>query len=89
MDTFSEALLSDKTDRIPDEFDWFAPLLGDWDCDYNDNYGGQERHVKGEWIFRRVLEGAGIQDIFISCTPAQMAGQADADFLVGKLPAFI
>ena len=65
MDTFSEALLSDKTDRIPDEFDWFAPLLGDWDCDYNDNYGGQERHVKGEWIFRRVLEGAGIQDIFI------------------------
>ena len=65
MDTFSEALLSDKTDRIPDEFDWFAPLLGDWDCDYNDNYGGQERHVKGEWIVRRVLEGAGIQDIFI------------------------
>ena len=65
MDTFSEALLSDKTDRIPDEFDWFAPLLGDWDCDYNDNYGGQERHVKGEWIFRRILEGAGIQDVFI------------------------
>ena len=65
MDAFIEALLSDKTDRIPDEFDWFAPLLGDWDCDYNDNYGGQERHVKGEWIFRRVLEGAGIQDIFI------------------------
>ena len=29
MDTFSAALLSPKTDRIPDEYDWFAPLLGD------------------------------------------------------------
>ena len=65
MDTFSQALLSEKTHKIPDEYDWFAPLLGDWDCDYDDNYGGQPRHVKGEWIFRRVLEGTGIQDIFI------------------------
>ena len=65
MDTFTEALLSGKTDKIPDEYDWFAPLLGDWDCDYYDNYGGRERYVKGEWIFRRVIEGDGIQDIFI------------------------
>ena len=66
MDTFSEALLSGKTDKIPDSFDWFAPLLGDWDCDYFDEYvKGRKRHVKGEWIFRRVLEGSGIQDIFI------------------------
>ena len=66
MDTFSEALLSGKTNRIPDEFDWFAPLLGDWDCDYYDEYvKGEKRHVKGEWIFRRVLEGSGVQDIFI------------------------
>lgn len=27
MDTFSEALLSSKTGAIPDEYDWFAPLL--------------------------------------------------------------
>ena len=65
MDSFSKALLSEKTDKISDEFDWFAPLLGDWDCDYTDNYGGKERQVKGEWIFRRVLEGSGIQDVFI------------------------
>ncbi|MBQ6550444.1 MAG: hypothetical protein IJL78_03460 [Lachnospiraceae bacterium] len=65
-DTFSDALLSEKTDRIPDEYDWFAPLLGDWDCDYYDEYpAGSKRHVKGEWIFRRILEGTGIQDIFI------------------------
>ena len=26
MDIFVDALLSEKTDKIPDEFDWFAPL---------------------------------------------------------------
>ena len=36
MDCFSEALLSEKTDKIPDDYDWFAPLIGDWDCDYVD-----------------------------------------------------
>ena len=66
MDTFIDALLSNKTDKIPDEFDWFAPLLGDWECDYYDEpTAGYKRHVKGEWLFRRILEGAGIQDIFI------------------------
>ena len=66
MDVFSEALLSEKTDKIPEAFDWFAPLIGDWDCDYFDEYvKGEKRHVKGEWIFRRILEGAGIQDVFI------------------------
>ena len=66
MDQFIEALLSGKTDRIPDEYDWFAPLLGDWDCDYYDEpEEGRKRHVAGEWIFRRILEGTGIQDVFI------------------------
>ena len=36
MDTFSEALLSSESGRIPEEYDWFAPLVGDWDCDYYD-----------------------------------------------------
>ncbi len=50
-DSFIEALLSDKTDRIPDEYDWFAPLIGDWDCDYYDEPSeGHKRHVKGEKI---------------------------------------
>ncbi len=65
MDNFVDALLSEKTDKIPDEYDWFAPLIGDWDCDYYDELEGKKRHVKGEWIFRRVLEGTCIQDIFI------------------------
>lgn len=65
MDSFCEALLCEKTDKIPDEYDWFAPLIGNWDCNYYDELNGEKRYVKGEWIFRRVLEGAGVQDIFI------------------------
>ncbi len=66
MDNFTEALLSEKTGRIPEEYDWFAPLIGDWDCDYYDEpEKGQKRHVFGEWIFRRILEGTGVQDVFI------------------------
>ena len=66
MDSFSEALLSGKTDKIPESCDWFAPLIGDWDCDYYDEpEKGYRRHVAGEWIFRRILEGTGVQDIFI------------------------
>lgn len=66
MNTFMEALLSEKTGKIPVEYDWFAPLIGDWDFDYYDSYDKDVlRHVKGEWIFRRILEGAGIEDLFI------------------------
>lgn len=66
MNTFSDALLSTDTGRIPEAFDWFAPLIGDWDCDYYDELSdGRKRHVKGEWIFRRILQGTGVQDVFI------------------------
>ena len=83
MDSFIEALLSEKTDRIPDEYDWFAPLLGDWDCDYFDEPSeGHKRHVKGEWLFRRILEGAGIQDIFIfpSRATKEIEPQPDGEY---------
>ena len=80
MDTFSEALLSSKTNRIPESFDWFAPLLGDWDCDYYDEYvKGEKRHVKGEWIFRHVLEGTGVQDIFIFPSRATKEAHPEPD----------
>ena len=80
MYSFIEALLSEKTYRIPDEYDWFAPLLGDWDCDYYDEpTAGQKRHVKGEWIFRRILEGAGVQDIFIFPSRATKEAEPQPD----------
>jgi len=63
MGTFEQALLSaQRNPIIPDEDDWFAPLLGDWWFDYADAGG---RKLKGEWFFRRVLEGAAIEDLFI------------------------
>ena len=59
IDSCVDALLSGKTDRIPDEYDWFAPLIGDWDCDYYDEPSeGHKRHVKVCEIFgRRVGRG--------------------------------
>jgi len=66
MDEFSQALLSsDKNSIIPEEYDWYAPLIGNWDFDYYDSYHGEDRHVKGEWLFRRVLNGMAIEDLFI------------------------
>lgn len=83
MDSFIGALLSARAGKIPKEYDWFAPLIGDWDCDYFDiTPDGQKRHVKGEWIFRRVLEGAGVQDVFIfpSRETRDTAPQPDGEY---------
>lgn len=34
MSEFVKALLGDqKISKIPEEYDWYAPLLGDWDFD--------------------------------------------------------
>lgn len=67
MDEFVSALLNGGVEnRIPEEYDWYAPLLGDWDFDYYEiTEGKRTRHVKGEWIFRRILDGTGIEDLFI------------------------
>jgi len=63
MDAFEQALISPvKSPIIPMEDDWFAPLLGDWQFDYSEPGG---RQLKGEWFFRRVLEGTAIEDLFI------------------------
>ena len=76
MDAFMDALVSGHTEIIPTEYDWFAPLLGDWEFDYYDGYGTSvPRQVKGEWLFRRVLNGSGIQDLFIC--PSRAAMEAD------------
>ena len=78
-DLFTDALLSAENGKIPEEYDWFAPLLGDWDCDYFDEFGGNPRHVKGEWMFRRILEGVGIQDVFIFPSRATKESQPQPD----------
>lgn len=62
MDMFYDALLAEKEGYIPEEYDWYAPLIGDWTFDYLEPDG---RALKGEWFFRKVLEGTAIEDIFI------------------------
>lgn len=67
MNEFSDALIHTGTNgKIPNEYDWFGFLIGEWDILYSDNHStGRERQVKGEWIFSRVLDGTAIQDVFI------------------------
>lgn len=67
MSEFVKALLECReVSKIPEQYDWFAPLLGDWEFDYYDvKNGKRERHVEGEWLFRRALDGTCIEDLFI------------------------
>lgn len=67
MNDFETALVSPgKNSLIPEEDNWFGPLVGTWDIEWVDGHGTEhERHVKGEWIFSWVLEGMAVQDVFI------------------------
>ena len=38
MDSFIEALYGRSEETIPEEYDWFAPLLGDWEFEYKDEF---------------------------------------------------
>ena len=64
MNDFVEALVSDgRSPELPKEHDWFGSLVGSWKLDYFDR--NLDSSVEGEWIFERVLEGMGIQDVII------------------------
>ena len=67
MNQFIKALHYDKKDpRIPEEYDFFGALVGEWNIEWVDHLEADEpRRVKGEWIFSWVLEGTAIQDVFI------------------------
>ncbi len=44
----------------------FSDLLGAWDIEWVDGKDTEnERHVIGEWIFSTILNGDGVQDVFI------------------------
>lgn len=77
MDWFTDALLSrERHPALPEEDDWFAPLLGDWEFTFRDTGG---RELRGEWFFRRVLEGTAIEDIFI-CPARGTPPQPDGEY---------
>jgi len=66
-DDFVEVLLAkERAASIPQEDDWYAGLLGEWEFEWVDNRGtAMERRLKGEWLFARALEGQAIVDLFI------------------------
>lgn len=66
MNEFMGALVCEqKNELIPDGQDLFGSLIGAWDFEWTDCDLGGERHVQGEWLFARVLDGMGVQDVFI------------------------
>jgi hypothetical protein len=67
MSEFVNALVSEERNSlIPADKDYFGRLIGEWDFEWKDHLGTKdERCVKGEWIFSRILEGLGVQDLFI------------------------
>lgn len=59
---FYKALIGEKSDKK----NIFSDLIGEWDIEWVDGKDTEnERHVIGEWIFSEILNGDGIQDIFI------------------------
>lgn len=84
MKSFTEALWSNnRSERIPEIYDYFGGLIGEWDIEWNDHLDDTlPRRVKGEWIFSRVLEGTAVQDLFIvpSRTERLKNPQDDAEY---------
>lgn len=53
--------------QISDAEDIYAPLLGTWVVDTRDILeDGSEIFGSGEWIFSRILDGRGVQDVWIA-----------------------
>lgn len=65
---FAAALLSSGPNtEVPAKDQIFAPFIGSWDLvvRWHDAAGQVTRKEEGEWYFSWVLEGRGIQDVWI------------------------
>ena len=77
---FAAALVSDRPHgAIPPEDQIFAPFIGSWDLvvSWFDSAGALSRRQDGEWHFAWVLEGRGIQDVWIVPPRAQRTNSAE------------
>lgn len=77
---FAEALLSDGPHpSIPPEQRIFAPFIGSWDLlvRWFDEDGKLAREEQGEWHFAWILEGRGVQDVWIVPRRAERPGRSD------------
>lgn len=76
---FYKALVGEKKQKK----NIFSDLIGEWDIEWVDGKGTEkERHVIGEWIFSEILNGDGIQDIFICPSREERVSnpQPDAEY---------
>lgn len=76
---FFEALIGEKSESES----IFAPLIGEWEIEWIDGKGTEkERHVIGEWLFSEILNGQGVQDVFICPSRAEriINPQPDAEY---------
>jgi hypothetical protein len=71
---FSRALQSEAS-SLPKDAQIFSPFIGSWDLivRWYDEAGNLARTEAGEWHFSWVLEGRGIQDVWIVPPRAQRA----------------
>jgi hypothetical protein len=80
LSLFASSLISAAPHRdIPKEQRIFAPFIGDWDLivKWYDEAGELTRREEGEWHFSWILEGRGIQDVWIVPPRHERAGRSD------------
>ena len=82
MDKFIDALISkEKHEIIPEEYDYFGQLLGEWDFKWHDNIGSEfESVANGKWTFSRVLEGRAVQDTFVTSKRNTLTGEFEQEY---------
>jgi len=82
MDKFINALISkEKHAIIPEEYDYFGQLLGEWDFKWHDNIGSEfESIANGKWTFSRVLEGRAVQDTFVTSKRNTLTGEFEQEY---------
>ena len=82
MDGFVNSLISEKRHGIiPEEYDYFGFLIGEWDFKWHDNIGDKSESIAdGKWIFSRVLEGRAVQDTFVTSKKNPDTGEMEREY---------
>lgn len=67
MNEFMNSLIPiNLTAEQKNKLNLFGQFVGEWEFNWIDGKGTQnERQVPGEWIFSYILDGQGVQDVFI------------------------
>ncbi len=82
MNKFFNTLVSERRhDIIPEEYDYFGFLIGEWSFIWHDNIGTEFEYVnEGRWTFSRTLEGRAIQDTFVTSKINTVTGELEREY---------